>query len=300
MNRLTNRKPQTVARLTTHLPTPNPASPRACLPRPRAIAALAALSLALQGCASPGREVKQTVRVETPGCSPAACDLSNDRGSWHLPRTPGAVTLITSSAELRLICLADDGAKSSYGAQSSLPPVTSGGGVAGGLVGGVGIGTALGAAALTFIPVLGVIVVLTGVAVGAATGTAVESGLRPVQYPDLISVPMNCATASAALPAHADGLGLAVQPLSPVQAHDAGLGECSAVLVTNVAEGSPAAAAGLRSGDIILAAAGLDLGIASDLVERVNGLANGGSLDLRVWREGKALDVALTSPVAAP
>ena len=268
--------------------------------RVKTTALLAALSLVVQGCASPGKEVMQTVRVETPGCAQVSCELSNDRGSWQLPRTPGTVTVITSNAPLKVSCRSDDGTRISFAAPSSVPPVTGAGGVAGGAAGGAAVGTALGATALTFIPVLGVLVVATGVALGAATGAAVESSQRAIRYPELITIPMSCQQTGATAQATGTELGLGIRGLPSAQAREAGLGERGGVLVTAVAEGSSAAAAGLRIGDIILAAAGQALADASDMEERVIVLAPGAPLTLRVWRDGEVIELVLTRPPAAP
>jgi serine protease Do len=46
-------------------------------------------------------------------------------------------------------------------------------------------------------------------------------------------------------------LGLSLQPLTPAEARARGLGEGGGVLVRDVQDGSPAANAGLRSGDVI-------------------------------------------------
>jgi serine protease Do len=78
------------------------------------------------------------------------------------------------------------------------------------------------------------------------------------------------------------------------------VGERGAVLVTSVAAGGRAAAAGLRNGDILLAADGQDLGDAADLEERVLVLPTGAPLALRVWRDGQILVLVLTRPPAAP
>lgn len=261
---------------------------------------LAASSLLAQGCATPGRPGTQTVRVETPGCAQVTCELSNDQGHWQVPRTPGTVTLTTSHAPLKVNCRAEKGVQGSVGTPSTVTPAAGAGAVAGGVVGGAAVGAAAGATALSFIPVLGVIVVLSGVALGAATGQIVESGQRGIRYPELISVPMNCgATAAPPLPAGA-GLGLGVRGLLPVQAREAGVGERGAVLVTSVAAGGRAAAAGLRSGDILLAADGQDLGDAADLEERVLASPTGAPLALRVWRDGQILALVLTRPPAPP
>jgi serine protease Do len=88
--------------------------------------------------------------------------------------------------------------------------------------------------------------------------------------------------------------------LPPTQTLAAGAGERSAVLVTGVADGGPAATAGLRGGDILLAADGHDLHDAADLEERVLVLAPGQALTLSVWRAGQLLSLALTIPVGVP
>ena len=268
--------------------------------RSRATAVLAALSLLAQGCATPGKEISQTVWVETPGCAKVACELSNDRGSWHLPRTPGAVMLTTSTAPLLVTCRADNDTQFSFGAPSSLDSVTGAGGAVGGAAGGIGAGAAFGTVALTFIPALGVVILLTGAAMGAAAGSAVESSQRALRYAEPISIPMTCPEAGVAAAPTGAGLGLGIRGLPLDSARTAGLGDQRGVLVTSVAAGSPAAAAGLRSGDIILSVGGKELGDASDMEERVIVLAPGGELTLRVWREGQALELVLTRPPGTP
>lgn len=260
--------------------------------------ALAALSLAIQGCASPGVPAVQTVRVETPGCSAVACELSNDRGSWQLQSTPGAVTLTASNGPLQVSCRAVGGALGTVGAPSSTPATAGAGAVVGGAAGGAVVGAAFGAAALAFVPVLGAVILVSGVAAGAATGQAVESRGRALAYPELISIPMACPVNVAT--AHRAPLGLEVRGLSKAQAREAGLGERSAVLVTDVAVGSRAAVAGLRSGDVILSAAGQDLKDAADFEERLLELAPDTSMALQVWRNDQLVELVLAPAPAAP
>jgi hypothetical protein len=248
----------------------------------RLCATLLAVGLTLQGCASPGRPVTQTVRVETPSCALVWCEPSNDPGSWQVPRTPDTVTLSTSHATLKVSCLAERGA------------------VAGGLVGGAAVGAAVGAAALTFIAVLGVIVVPSGVAAGAATGQAVESNRPSIRSPELTSVPMSCPTATAAMQPAAAALGIVIRGPQPGETRDVGAGERGTVPVTSVAAGSHAASAGLHGGDILLSAGGLALRDAADLQEGVLTLAPGAPLAPRVWCDGQVLELALTRPAAAP
>ena len=95
-------------------------------------------------------------------------------------------------------------------------------------------------------------------------------------------------------------MGMAVRGLTPAQARDAGLGERGGALVTAVLAGSPAAALGLRSGDIIVSVGGQALGDASDLEERVKMLAPGAPAVLRVWRDGLVIELVLLRQAAAP
>jgi len=263
----------------------------------RARAALAALSLAIQGCASPGVSKVQAVRVETPGCAAAACELSNDRGTWQLQSTPGAVSVTTSNAPLQVSCRAAGGALGALGAAPSTPATTGAGGVVGGAAGGAAVGATFGAAALAFIPVLGAIILVSGVAAGAATGQAVESHGRALAYPELISIPMVCPLKIAAV--RGAPLGFEVRGFSKAEAREAGLGDRSAVLVTDVAGDGRAAAAGLRSGDVILSAEGHDLKDAAELEELLLASTPGTPMALRIWRDGQGLELVLApAPVA--
>ena len=77
----------------------------------------------------------------------------------------------------------------------------------------------------------------------------------------------------------------------------AGLGERTAVMVTFVMADGRAAASGLRTGDVILAANGQELGDAADLEERVLVLPQEAPLALRVWRDRRAFELVLTRPL---
>jgi hypothetical protein len=267
---------------------------------PAVLACLAALSLVLQGCASPGVSVTQTLRLETPGCEGASCELRNDLGMWQLHRTPGDVTLVTSSAPLQVSCRAGEGPRWGTGVSSVVSPTTGAGAVAGGVAGGAAVGAAVGTVALSYIPAVGAIVVLSGVAAGAAAGQAAEASRRAIRYPDVITVSVACPMATRPSPPRRPTLGLVVRGLSPAQTRDTGASEHGAVLVTSVADGGPAARAGLRGGDIVLAADGRDLRDAADLEEVVLALAPGRALKLSVWRAGQVLALVLALPDIAP
>jgi S1-C subfamily serine protease len=150
-----------------------------------------------------------------------------------------------------------------------------------------------------FNPVAGAVAVLGGVAMGAFAGQATESGQQSIRYPELISIPMNCAPLTAVAPVGGGTFGLAIRGLAPELARAAGLGAHGAVLVTSVAAGGRAEAAGLRSGDIILAAGGRALGDAADLQEWLLAMVSDAPLALRVWRDGQVLELALSRAAAA-
>lgn len=151
-----------------------------------------ALALALQGCATSGTPMLQTVRLETPGCQPASCELSNDRGRWSLASTPGTVEVSPSSQPLVAICRAGQ-ANIGSASVAPLPQAGGEGAIVGGVAGGATAGAVFGSAALTFIPVLGLLAVGTAAAAGALGGQAIEARRHPPAYPSLIVIPMQCA-----------------------------------------------------------------------------------------------------------
>lgn len=261
------------------------------------------MAWAVLGCASPGQPTTQTIRVETPGCARAICELSNDLGIWRLSEVPGEVTLTPSREPLKVSCRANDGMVGRSDVLSALPNPTGAGAVAGGAVGGAAVGAAFGAAALAFIPPLGVVVVLSGVAAGAAAGQAVEEQQREARYPTLISIPMYCPpsdpTAVPSVP-RAAVLGLSVRGFLPDEARAVGLGGRSAVLVTAVIEGGRAAAAGIRSGDIVLAVDGQPVNDATALEERMRAIPASSPARLRLWRQGGEIELVLLRSEITP
>ncbi len=275
-------------------------------PLQRAAAAAALVSaLLLSACATPpGTSVPQQISVETPGCPGARCELSNDRGSWVLPATPGTVTVTASTTPLRLSCRGGDGQPVSIGSGATAAPPTGKGAVLGGAVGGAAVGIGFGAAALSFIPVLGVIAVATGMGVGAAAGQAAEAQAQALRYPDTLTLPMACGAARPA-PVAAPPFGFQVRTLDAAAARAAGLkapagtAERGAILVTSVTTGSLADAAGLRTGDLLLAADGHDLHDAAQLELWLHRLAPGRVVTLQLQREGQVLECRL-QPAAAP
>lgn len=257
------------------------------------------LPLLMAGCATqPGSSVLQQVSVDTPGCPAARCELSNDRGTWVVPATPGAVTVSTSTTPLRLSCRGSDGLPATMGSSATAAPPTGKGAVLGGAAGGAAVGVGVGSAVLSFIPVLGVVIVATGMGVGAVAGQTVEAQAQALRYPAHLTLPMACGNTLPDL-ATAPPFGFQALTLDTAAARAAGLApspgaaERGAVLVTTVTVGSLAEAAGLRAGDLLLAANGRQLHDAAQLELWLRTLAPGQSLVLQLQRDGQALERSL-------
>jgi S1-C subfamily serine protease len=79
------------------------------------------------------------------------------------------------------------------------------------------------------------------------------------------------------------------------------LEEREGLLVRGVADDSPAAASGLRRGDLIVAVAGREVASADDLFEALDRAGPGGTLQLAVVRgdEERSVSVSLTGRSAA-
>jgi hypothetical protein len=58
----------------------------------------------LVGCASITTGQSQTMSVNTGEESEASCSLTNDKGTWYINSTPGAVDVARSSADLIIGC----------------------------------------------------------------------------------------------------------------------------------------------------------------------------------------------------
>jgi hypothetical protein len=219
--------------------------------------------LALGGCASIVSGSMQSVSVDTPGCEGARCELSNDKGRWYVPLTPGSVSLQRSYNNLQVVCRKGDVAATPVSVASTTKGMAFGNILFGGVIG-------------------------AGVDVGS--GAAYD-------YPQSISVPMQCspATSAAATTASAGGapprLGLRV-------ARGTGA-DTAALVVTEVDADSPAARAGLRVGDVLLRANGSALPEPEALATLVAALREPWELELTVRRDGAETVVRLAPPPRA-
>jgi serine protease Do len=91
-------------------------------------------------------------------------------------------------------------------------------------------------------------------------------------------------------------LGVSLQPLTSELAASFGARDRKGALVAEVVSDSPAAAAGVKSGDIILQVNGEKVDDPGDLARAVAAAAPGQTAKVKVWRDGqeRALDIRLT------
>ena len=78
-----------------------------------------------------------------------------------------------------------------------------------------------------------------------------------------------------------------------------GLSEREGLLVRGVANGSPADRAGLARGDLLVTAAGRELGSVDTLLQALDGLARGGELELGLLRGDRELELVARFPGAS-
>ncbi|WP_256749271.1 DegQ family serine endoprotease [Mesorhizobium sp. Mes31] len=88
-------------------------------------------------------------------------------------------------------------------------------------------------------------------------------------------------------------LGVEIQPVTPDVASAIGLDHPGGALVSQVNDGSPAARAGVETGDVITGFAGQDVKDPKDLSRAVADVAPGAREPLEVWRKGKAVQISV-------
>ena len=86
-------------------------------------------------------------------------------------------------------------------------------------------------------------------------------------------------------------LGVSIQEVNQSLAESFGLKTTAGALVGTVEKGSPAAKAGLESGDIILGVNGKDIGSANELPVIVASIPPGETARLQIWRKGSTRQV---------
>jgi serine protease Do len=89
-------------------------------------------------------------------------------------------------------------------------------------------------------------------------------------------------------------IGVAVQPVNQSLAQSFGLPKPEGALVSSVDEGAPAARAGIKAGDVILAWNGTPVEESSSLPSLVASTAPGKLAQVKVWRDGAERSVGVT------
>ncbi|CAN7208141.1 DegQ family serine endoprotease [Mesorhizobium amorphae] len=87
-------------------------------------------------------------------------------------------------------------------------------------------------------------------------------------------------------------LGVQIQEVTPDVASAMGLDHPGGALVSEVTDGSPAAKAGIKTGDVITGFAGQEIKDPKDLSRAVADVAPGARETLNVWRNGKAMQIS--------
>jgi len=89
-------------------------------------------------------------------------------------------------------------------------------------------------------------------------------------------------------------IGVQIQPVTADISESLDMKGTEGALVTEPQAGSPAAQAGVLSGDVITAVNGNMVKDARDLAKRIGAMASGSSVKLTVWRKGEEKSISLT------
>lgn len=129
-----------------------------------------------------------------------------------------------------------------------------------------------------------------------------------IGYPMLFPGPLFAASLSAPPPPERrpvrSWFGITMQPLSRPLAAYWKIDASGGVIVTSVVDDSPAQAAGLQTGDVLVSLGGAPIAVREDadlaaFRQKIERLPAGEAVPLRVWRAGEPRDVVLR-PEAAP
>ncbi|MBN9256758.1 MULTISPECIES: DegQ family serine endoprotease [unclassified Mesorhizobium] len=88
-------------------------------------------------------------------------------------------------------------------------------------------------------------------------------------------------------------LGVQIQPVTADVASAIGLDQANGALVSEVNKGSPAAMAGVQTGDVITSFAGHEIKDPKDLSRAVADVSPGAKATLDAWRDGKKVEVSV-------
>lgn len=88
-------------------------------------------------------------------------------------------------------------------------------------------------------------------------------------------------------------IGVQIQPVTKDVADAIGLAKASGALVSKVVQGTPAADAGVKTGDVVTAFSGKPVDNPRDLSRLVADAAPGAKDTITVWRQGKQVDLSI-------
>jgi hypothetical protein len=108
-----------------------------------ALAALAALGIALSGCATIIKGTTQSVSIDTDPVEGARCTLTSSEGEWFIT-TPGSVVVHKTKNDLKVVCSKEGYQDAEVTIESKFNGATAGNLLLGGVI-GVGIDAASGA-----------------------------------------------------------------------------------------------------------------------------------------------------------
>ena len=134
---------------------------------------------------------------------------------------------------------------------------------------------------------------LAGFAVGFRFGKASARVMsRGYVHPPSFSLPADPNTIP--VPGERAYLGVTYVELTPELARREGLNVTEGALIRRVRGGSPAQAADLRNGDVILAVDGAPVGSSHDLRELIEASPPGHSVTLTILRAGQTIELTVT------
>ena len=137
----------------------------------------------------------------------------------------------------------------------------------------------------------------------AALNVVRDGAMQTITVP--VSAMPNTQTASANTPSEKQGVGLALAPISPHVRSQLGLPDSArGAVVAQVAPNSPAAAAGIRQGDVIMGVGAKPVASVDEAVQAIHAAEHHGrAVALRILRDGHAgfvaVDLAKLSPAKA-
>jgi len=89
-------------------------------------------------------------------------------------------------------------------------------------------------------------------------------------------------------------MGVHIQDVTPELAKQFGLSQGGGVLISDVSPDKPAARAGIRKGDVILALNGETVDSANSMRLAISQTSPGSTIKLTIWRDGKTQDITVT------